>query len=97
MPASAFCLRLAQELEEEEKARAYVDNVKRDHQVWSSGDEDEDINNVKGKGKICMLATTDDDGSMKLEKNYCYMAKDGTLSIVEQVKLMIQTQNLSHP
>ena len=74
---------MAQELEEKEKARAYVAHVKRDHQVWSSGDEDEAINSLKGKGKICMLATADDDGSTKLDKNHCYMAKDGTLSIVE--------------
>ena len=42
-----------------------------------------------------MLATADNDGSAMLNKNYCYMAKDGTLSIVEQVKLMIQTLNYS--
>ena len=68
---------------------------KRDHQVWSSGDEEETISNVKGKGKICMLATMDNNGSTLTNKNYCYMAKDGTLSIVEQVKLMIQTRNYS--
>lgn len=55
--------------------------VKGDHQVWSSGDEDKELN-IKGKGKICMLATTDEDGSTKMENNYCFMAKDGTLSIV---------------
>ena len=56
--------------------------VKIDHQLWSSGDEDEDFN-IKSKGNICMLAAADEDVSTKLEKNYCFMAKDGTLSIVE--------------
>lgn len=42
-----------------------------------------------------MIATADENGSTKMEKNYCYMAKDRTLSIVEQVKLMIQTLNYS--
>ena len=60
--------------------------------MWSSGDEDEEVLS-KGKVKICMVATADEDGSTNLKKNHCYMAKDGTLSIVEQVKLMIQTLN----
>lgn len=59
---------MAQELEEKEKARAYVAHVKRDHQVWSSEDEDEAINSVNGKGKICMMATADDDGSTNMHK-----------------------------
>ena len=42
-----------------------------------------------------MMATADEEGSTKLKKNHCYMEKDGTLSIVEQVKLMIQTLNYS--
>ena len=79
---------MAQEMEEKEKAKAYVAQVKTDHLIWSSGDEDEDLN-IKGKGKICMVETADEDGSTKLEKNYCFMVKDGTLSIIEQVKLMI--------
>ena len=69
--------------------------VKRDHQVWSSGDEDEDINNIKGNGKICMLETANEDRLTKLEKNYCFIEKDGTLTIFEQVKLMIDSNNYS--
>ena len=84
----AFYLRMDQELEEKEKGKAYVAQVKRNHQVWSSRDEDED-NHSKSKGKICMVVTADEDDSTKLKKNHCYMAKDGTHSIVEQVKLMI--------
>ena len=42
-----------------------------------------------------MMETADEDDSTKLKKNHCYMAKDGTLNIVEQVKLMIQTLNYS--
>ena len=72
----AFYLRMAQEIEEEEKERAYVAQVKRDHQVWSSRDEDKDVKNIKRKGKICMMETADEVGSTKLENNYCYMAKD---------------------
>ena len=56
--------------------------MKRDHQVWSSGDEDEEAHN-KMKGKICMVATTDEDGSTKMKRKYCYMAKGGTLGIIE--------------
>lgn len=36
-------------MEEKEKARAYVAQVKRDHPVWSSGDEDEEIDTNKKK------------------------------------------------
>ena len=50
----AFYLRMAQELEEKEKARAYVAHVKRDHQVWSSRDEEESISHIKGKARsVC--------------------------------------------
>ena len=94
MKDRAFYLRMAQELEDKEKGKGYVAQVKRNHQVWSSGDEDED-DLSKGKGKICMVATANEDGSTNLKKNHCYMAKDGTLSIVEQVKLMIQNLNYS--
>lgn len=66
--------------------------MKRNHQVWSSGDEDED-DLSKGKGKICMVVTADEDDSINLKKNHGYMTKYGTLGIVEQVKLMIQTLN----
>lgn len=65
----AFYLRMAQEMEEKEKTRAYVAHVKSDHQVWSSEDEDENFDNIKGKGKICMAVTTKKDGSTKLERN----------------------------
>ena len=73
---------MAQELEDKEKGKAYVAQVKRNHQVWSSGDEDEEVLS-KGKGKICMIATADENGSSNPKKNHCYMAKNGTLSIVE--------------
>ena len=46
----AFYLRMNQEMEEKEKAKANVSHVKRDHQMWSSGYEDEDFNN-NNKGK----------------------------------------------
>ena len=74
---------MSQEMELKEKEIAYVAQVKRDHQVWSSGDDDEDFNNIEGKQKICMVAIVDEDGSTKLEKNYYFMAKDRTLSVVE--------------
>ena len=60
-----------------------MSQVKRDHQIWSLGDEDEDFNHIKGKGKICMVATADVEGSTKLEKTYGFMEKYGTLCIVE--------------
>ena len=74
---------MAKEIEEKEKERAYVSQVKRDRQVWSSRNEDEEIGNNKQKGKIWMVATTEEDGSTNLQKNHYYMARYGSFSIVE--------------
>ncbi|XP_023766503.2 uncharacterized protein LOC111915032 [Lactuca sativa] len=64
----SFYLRMAQELEEKEKARPYIAHVKRDHQVWLSGYDDEAISSVNSKGKICMMETMDDDGWRRRRK-----------------------------
>ena len=72
---------MAQEMEEKEKARAYVAQAKRNHQVCSLGDEDEEMDN-KRKRKFCMVETSEEDGSTNLKKKYFYMEKDGTLSII---------------
>ena len=42
-----------------------------------------------------MVATVEKDGSTNFQRNYCFMAKDGTLSIVEQVTIMIHSNNFS--
>lgn len=70
----AFYLRMTQEMEEKEKARAYVAQVKRDRQVRSSGDEYKEMDNNNKKGKVCMVATSEEDGSTNLPKKYYYMA-----------------------
>lgn len=48
---------------EKEKTRTYVTHVQRDHQVWSSGDEDEEIDNNRKKENICMVAASEEDKS----------------------------------
>ena len=42
-----------------------------------------------------MVVGAEEDGTTKLQRNSCYMAKDGTLSIVEQVKFMIHSNKFS--
>lgn len=74
------------------KGKALVTQVRRDHQVWSSGDEYDESQNKRKRGKMCLVAI-DEDGSANLKKNYCYMAKERTLNIVEHVKIRIQSNN----
>lgn len=70
--------------------------MQRDHQVWSLGDEDDELDNKRKRGKICLLArkgSNSVDGWFDMKKNYCYMDREGTLNIMEQVKLMIQSND----
>lgn len=66
--------------------------MRRVHQVWSSGDEDEETNNKRNRGKLYLVARKGDeteDWSTKLKKIQCFMEKDGNINIVEQVIFMI--------
>lgn len=85
-------------MEEKEKGKAFVDHVRQGHQVLSSGDEDEETGNKRKRGKLCLILRKGDDiedGSTKLTKNYCFMEKEGNISIIEQVKFMMQSNNYS--
>ena len=46
---------------EKEKVKACLAQVRRDHQFWSSGDEDEEPTNKIKRGNICMVATSEED------------------------------------
>lgn len=39
-----------------EVGKAFVEQVQRDHQVWSLGDEYDELDNKRKRGKICLLA-----------------------------------------
>ena len=91
---------MAREIEDGEKevAETFVGQVLRDHQVLSSRDEDDEHDNKRKRGKICRVTRKGDntkDGLTDLKQNYCYMTREGTLNIVEQVKVMIQSNNYS--
>lgn len=48
--------------------------------------------------KLCLVAKKGDhtkDGSSRPKKNYCFTTKEGSINIVKQVKLMIQSNNYS--
>ena len=46
MKAKSLYLRMTQEVEHKEKVgKSFVAEVRRHHQVWSSGDEDDDNHN----------------------------------------------------
>lgn len=68
--------------------KAFVPQVIREHQVWSSGYEYEENENKRKRGKLCLVATKNKE-TRKLKKNYCFMGKEGNIIIVEQVKFMI--------
>lgn len=53
-------LRMVHEIEdkEKEKVKACVAQFRRDHEVWSSGDEVEEPDNKRKKGKICMVGSS---------------------------------------
>lgn len=63
-----FYLIMAEEMEdkEKEKTRACLAQVRRDHQVCSSSDEHEEPENKRKSRKLCMIVTSDDDGSTNL-------------------------------
>ena len=48
---------MVQEAVDKEKIeKSFMAQVRRDHQVCSSGDEDEDNDNNRKRGKLCLVA-----------------------------------------
>lgn len=89
----AFYLKMAQEAVDKEKVeKAFVAQVRRDHEVWPLGDEDEDNDNKKKRGKLCLVEKKKEN-TKELNKKYCFMAKEGSINIFEHVKFMIQSNN----
>ena len=52
---------MAQEMDDKdkEKENICIAQICRDHHVWSSGDEDEEPDKKRNRGKICMVASSD--------------------------------------